>query len=208
MMTEPIEEEFIEVVGARSHNLKDLTISIPRNKLVVITGLSGSGKSSLAARMETVVAAVQAVILSPRQFWVGLSSASLTRSLLKPTFASARVSPRPRPRADDTDRPGSTEVPGSNGGIASGIASDRQWLDLLGHDVDDRTLPFDPASDQQSRGATRHLAIALPTADGHHDVHQAGFVFHPDERRARCRRRTLPVSHHPADQHFGSMIDG
>src|SRR5580704_3718006 len=43
-----IEEEFIEIVGAREHNLKNINITIPRNKLVVITGLSGSGKSSLA----------------------------------------------------------------------------------------------------------------------------------------------------------------
>ena len=42
------EEECIEVIGARLHNLKNISISIPRNKLVVITGLSGSGKSSLA----------------------------------------------------------------------------------------------------------------------------------------------------------------
>jgi excinuclease ABC subunit A len=42
------EEESIEIIGARSHNLKDISLSIPRNKLVVITGLSGSGKSSLA----------------------------------------------------------------------------------------------------------------------------------------------------------------
>ncbi|MFN3917338.1 MAG: excinuclease ABC subunit UvrA [Flavobacteriales bacterium] len=42
------EQEFIEVYGARAHNLKNLSVSIPRNKLVVITGLSGSGKSSLA----------------------------------------------------------------------------------------------------------------------------------------------------------------
>jgi excinuclease ABC subunit A len=41
-------EEFIEVFGAREHNLKDIDISIPKNKLVVITGISGSGKSSLA----------------------------------------------------------------------------------------------------------------------------------------------------------------
>lgn len=40
--------EFIEVVGAREHNLKNISISFPRNKLVVITGISGSGKSSLA----------------------------------------------------------------------------------------------------------------------------------------------------------------
>jgi len=41
-------EEQIEVIGAREHNLKNIDVTIPRNKLVVITGLSGSGKSSLA----------------------------------------------------------------------------------------------------------------------------------------------------------------
>ena len=42
------QEEFIEVFGAKEHNLKNVDISIPKNKLVVITGISGSGKSSLA----------------------------------------------------------------------------------------------------------------------------------------------------------------
>ncbi len=41
-------EDFIEVLGARVHNLKDIDVRIPRENLVVITGLSGSGKSSLA----------------------------------------------------------------------------------------------------------------------------------------------------------------
>jgi excinuclease ABC subunit A len=41
-------EEFIEVFGAKEHNLKNIDIAIPKNKLVVITGISGSGKSSLA----------------------------------------------------------------------------------------------------------------------------------------------------------------
>jgi excinuclease ABC subunit A len=40
--------EHIEVYGAREHNLKNIDVKIPRNKLVVITGISGSGKSSLA----------------------------------------------------------------------------------------------------------------------------------------------------------------
>lgn len=40
--------EVIKVVGAREHNLKNVSVEIPRDKLVVITGLSGSGKSSLA----------------------------------------------------------------------------------------------------------------------------------------------------------------
>ncbi len=42
------EQEYIEVLGARVHNLKNIDVKIPREKLVVITGLSGSGKSSLA----------------------------------------------------------------------------------------------------------------------------------------------------------------
>ncbi|HEV7926947.1 MAG TPA: excinuclease ABC subunit UvrA, partial [Verrucomicrobiae bacterium] len=41
-------KEWIRIGGAREHNLKNLTLQIPRDKLVVITGLSGSGKSSLA----------------------------------------------------------------------------------------------------------------------------------------------------------------
>lgn len=42
------ESEVLEVIGARVHNLKNIDVTIPRNQLVVITGLSGSGKSSLA----------------------------------------------------------------------------------------------------------------------------------------------------------------
>ncbi|MBT8190730.1 MAG: excinuclease ABC subunit UvrA [Bacteroidia bacterium] len=42
------EEQFIDIIGARENNLRDVSIRIPKNKLVVITGISGSGKSSLA----------------------------------------------------------------------------------------------------------------------------------------------------------------
>src|SRR6202030_3194794 len=40
--------QVIKIIGARQHNLRNLTLEIPREQLVVITGLSGSGKSSLA----------------------------------------------------------------------------------------------------------------------------------------------------------------
>ena len=41
-------QEYLSVIGARVHNLKNIDVTIPHNKLTVITGLSGSGKSSLA----------------------------------------------------------------------------------------------------------------------------------------------------------------
>ena len=41
-------QENIEIKGAKLHNLKNISLNIPKNKLVVISGVSGSGKSSLA----------------------------------------------------------------------------------------------------------------------------------------------------------------
>ena len=43
-----LDEEAIEIIGAREHNLQNISLTIPREKLVVVTGVSGSGKSSLA----------------------------------------------------------------------------------------------------------------------------------------------------------------
>lgn len=48
MQKEEVDKDYIDIQGARAHNLKNVSLSIPRNKFVVITGLSGSGKSSLA----------------------------------------------------------------------------------------------------------------------------------------------------------------
>ncbi len=69
------ENEYIEVFGARAHNLKNINVKIPRDKLVVITGLSGSGKSSLA--FDTIYAEGQRRYLETfsayaRQFLGGL----------------------------------------------------------------------------------------------------------------------------------------
>src|SRR5688500_19343907 len=44
----PATGELIRIRGARTHNLKNIDLDLPRNRLIVITGLSGSGKSSLA----------------------------------------------------------------------------------------------------------------------------------------------------------------
>ena len=43
-----IDQQNIVINGAREHNLKSISVSLPRNKFIIITGLSGSGKSSLA----------------------------------------------------------------------------------------------------------------------------------------------------------------
>ena len=62
------ETEYINVYGARVHNLKDIDAEIPRNSLTVITGLSGSGKSSLA--FDTIFAEGQRRFpLMPVTFW-------------------------------------------------------------------------------------------------------------------------------------------
>ncbi|MFT7155857.1 MAG: excinuclease ABC subunit A [Parvicella sp.] len=76
MSEEDFKGESIEVFGARSHNLKNIDVKIPRNKLVVITGLSGSGKSSLA--FDTIFAEGQRRYIETfsayaRQFLGGLS---------------------------------------------------------------------------------------------------------------------------------------
>ena len=45
---EDINGDNIHIIGARMHNLKNLNITIPKNKIIAVTGVSGSGKSSLA----------------------------------------------------------------------------------------------------------------------------------------------------------------
>ena len=64
--------DFIKIRGARVHNLKNIYVDIPRSKMVTITGLSGSGKSSLA--FDTLYAEgqrryVESLSSYARQFW-------------------------------------------------------------------------------------------------------------------------------------------
>lgn len=93
----------IEVVGARVHNLKNINVSIPRNKLVVISGLSGSGKSSLA--FDTICAEGQRRYMETlssyaRQF-MGVMERSDVESIagLNPVIAIEQKSTNRNPRS-------------------------------------------------------------------------------------------------------------
>ena len=60
--------EFIVIKGARENNLKNIDVNIPRNKIVVVTGISGSGKSSLV--INTLYAEGQRRFLESLSRWI------------------------------------------------------------------------------------------------------------------------------------------
>ena len=96
-------ENTIEVLGARVHNLKNIDISIPREKLVVITGLSGSGKSSLA--FDTIYAEGQRRYIETfsayaRQFLGGLERPDVDKiDGLSPVIAIEQKTTNKSPRS-------------------------------------------------------------------------------------------------------------
>ena len=96
-------EQFIEVLGARVHNLKNIDVSIPREKLVVITGLSGSGKSSLA--FDTIYAEgqrryVETFSAYARQFLGGLERPDVDKiDGLSPVIAIEQKTTSKSPRS-------------------------------------------------------------------------------------------------------------
>lgn len=72
----------IRIIGAREHNLKNVSLDLPRDKLIVVTGLSGSGKSSLA--FDTIYAEgqrryVESLSAYARQFLEMMQNPMLTR---------------------------------------------------------------------------------------------------------------------------------
>lgn len=95
--------EYIEVYGAREHNLKNIDVKIPRNELVVITGLSGSGKSSLA--FDTIFAEGQRRYIETfsayaRQFLGGLERPDVDKiEGLSPVIAIEQKTTNKNPRS-------------------------------------------------------------------------------------------------------------
>jgi excinuclease ABC subunit A len=93
----------IQVRGARTHNLKNVDVDIPRNRLVVITGVSGSGKSSLA--FDTLLAEgqrqyVQSLSVYARQFFEQMERPDVDRiEGLQPTIAIDQKPAAPNPRS-------------------------------------------------------------------------------------------------------------
>jgi excinuclease ABC subunit A len=106
MDTKPIdlgEQSDVEVYGARVHNLKNIDVSFPRNQLVVITGLSGSGKSSLA--FDTIYAEGQRRYMETfsaysRQFMGGMERPDVDKvSGLSPVIAIEQKTTSKNPRS-------------------------------------------------------------------------------------------------------------
>lgn len=92
--------EFIEIKGARIHNLKDINIRIPRNKLTVITGVSGSGKSSLAFDTLYEEGKRRYLLFSGTQFMVDSVSHFDSITGLSPTVAvEQRIVRQSNPRS-------------------------------------------------------------------------------------------------------------
>lgn len=96
-------ENSIEIIGARTHNLKNIDVTIPREKLVVITGLSGSGKSSLA--FDTIYAEGQRRYIETfsayaRQFLGGLERPDVDKiDGLSPVIAIEQKTTNKSPRS-------------------------------------------------------------------------------------------------------------
>ena len=96
-------QDFIEIYGAREHNLKNINVKIPRNELVVITGLSGSGKSSLA--FDTIFAEGQRRYIETfsayaRQFLGGLERPDVDKiEGLSPVIAIEQKTTNKNPRS-------------------------------------------------------------------------------------------------------------
>ena len=97
------QQEYIDVLGARAHNLKNIDVRIPREKLVVITGLSGSGKSSLA--FDTIYAEGQRRYIETfsayaRQFLGGLERPDVDKiDGLSPVIAIEQKTTNKNPRS-------------------------------------------------------------------------------------------------------------
>ncbi|MDX2063521.1 MAG: excinuclease ABC subunit UvrA, partial [Bacteroidia bacterium] len=100
---ERVDTESLEIIGAREHNLKDIHLTLPRNRLIVVTGVSGSGKSSLA--FDTVYAEGQRRYLETfsaylRQFVGGLERPDVDKiNGLSPVIAIDQKTTARNPRS-------------------------------------------------------------------------------------------------------------
>ncbi len=121
------DQKLIRIQGARTHNLRNISLDLPRDKLIVVTGLSGSGKSSLA--FDTLYAEgqrkyVESLSAYARQFLGQMVKPDVDRiSGLPPTIAIAQQAGRSNPRSTVAT---TTEIYDFRA-FVGGVASDSTW---------------------------------------------------------------------------------
>ena len=165
-------QEYIEVQGARVHNLKNIDVTIPREKLVVITGLSGSGKSSLA--FDTIYAEGQRRYIETfsayaRQFLGGLERPDVDKiDGLSPVIAIEQKTTNKSPRSTvgtiteiyDFLRllfARAADAFSYNSGEKMVSYSDAQIIDLILQDFDERKISILAPVIKSRKGHYREL---------------------------------------------------
>ena len=165
-------QEYIEVQGARVHNLKNIDVKIPREKLVVITGLSGSGKSSLA--FDTIYAEGQRRYIETfsayaRQFLGGLERPDVDKiDGLSPVIAIEQKTTNKSPRSTvgtiteiyDFLRllfARAADAFSYNSGEKMVSYSDAQIIDLILQDFDERKISILAPVIKSRKGHYREL---------------------------------------------------
>ncbi len=183
--TRRVDDRCIRIVGARQHNLAGIDLEIPRDRLVVITGVSGSGKSSLA--FDTIYAEgqrkyVESLSVHARLFLEQVGKPDVDRiEGLPPTLAIAQLANAPNPRstvATTTEIYDFLRLLYARCGEAHCPQCDRPLVRRTVDQIVDEVLAYPPDT---------KLMILAPLARGHRGDHRP--VFRRIQREGFVRAR-------------------